>query len=312
MKKYNSYKELSAQKGTVVTLGSFDGVHLGHRSILKRLTQDTANNHLESVVLTFFPHPRMVLNQNEPIFLLNTIEEKSKLLEEIGVQHLVIQEFTKDFSELTAEEFVEQVLVKHFNIRKIIIGYDHRFGNNRSADIFDLIHLGNKYRFDVEQITAQEIDEVSISSTKIRKALLEGNVKVANEYLGSNYSLTGPVVKGKQLGRMIGFPTANISLAENYKLIPKKGAYVVKTLISDKEVWGMMNIGNNPTVNDAHILNIEVHLLDFSEDIYGEKITVELIDFLREEEKFNSLDELIAQLNKDREQTKNIVKKRSF
>lgn len=312
MKKYNSYKDFQIEKGTVVTLGSFDGVHLGHRSILKRLIQNAENNLLESVVLTFFPHPRMVLKQNESIKLLNTIEEKSKLLESIGVEHLIIQKFTKDFSEFSAEDFVRQVLVEQLNIRKIIIGYDHQFGKNRSADIFDLIKLGNKYRFDVEQITAKEINEVSISSTKIRNALLSGNIKVANAYLGSNYSLTGTVVKGKQLGRTIGFPTANISVAENYKLIPKNGAYVVKALLSEKEVWGMMNIGNNPTVDDANKLNIEVHLLDFSEDIYGKKITVELIDFLREEQKFNSLDELITQLNKDKEQTMNIEKQYSF
>lgn len=304
MKKYFSYKEFTSKNPTILTLGTFDGVHKGHQSILQKVTQDARINGYESVVLTFFPHPRMVLQKDHNIKLLNTIEEKAHLLENMGIQHLIIQEFTQDFANLTAEEFVKQVLVQHLNIKKIIIGYDHRFGKNRSADIHDLMDFGRIYKFDVEQISAQEINEVSISSTKIRTALIEGDIRTANSYLGKPYMLTGKVIKGKQLGRTIGFPTANIELLADYKLISKIGAYIVSSHINGRVVKGMMNIGYNPTVSNDK-LSIEVHFLDFDEDIYGQIIQIEIHEYLREEKKFDSLDSLKNQLKQDLITTKN-------
>lgn len=283
----------------MATLGTFDGVHLGHKKIIEKLL---AHTQAESLLLTFFPHPRMVLQEGNNIKLLNTLDEKAQLLASTGLDYLIIHPFDRSFSELSAEEFVRKVLVEKFNISKIIIGHDHKFGKNRSADINDLIEFGKLYGFEVEQIPAQEIDDVSISSTKIRNALQDGNIQTANEYLGYNYFLTGEVVKGRQLGRTIGFPTANISIDENYKLIPVPGVYVVQSEIDGKNVQGMMNIGTNPTVGGTH-QTIEINFLDFSDDLYGRTLKVELLDRIRNEEKFASLDELKHQLAKDREAT---------
>lgn len=306
MKLFESINEFQSTKKTILTLGTFDGVHIGHKKILERLTQNTENGKYESLVLTFFPHPRMVLQEKSEIKLLNTISEKSKLLEKSGIENLVIHPFNESFSRLTAEEFVHSILVDQFHIQKIIIGHDHRFGRNRTANIDNLIAFGAEYGFEVEQISAQEIQDVSVSSTKIRKALQDGNMALANEYLGYAYFLTGEVVKGKQLGRTIGFPTANIQIEEDYKLIPKNGVYVVKTTINQKEVFGMMNIGFNPTVNGQK-QTIEVNLFDFDADIYGQKLEISLLKYLREEQKFGSVDLLTAQLNLDKKTALNFV-----
>jgi riboflavin kinase/FMN adenylyltransferase len=299
LKLFHSINDFQSTKKTILTLGTFDGVHIGHKKILERITQNTENGKYESLVLTFFPHPRMVLQEKSEIKLLNTISEKTKLLEATGIENLVIHPFNESFSRLTAEEFVHSILVDQFHIQKIIIGHDHRFGRNRTADIDDLIAFGAEYGFEVEQISAQEIQDVSVSSTKIRKALNEGNMALANDYLGYDYFLSGEVVKGKQLGRTIGFPTANIQIEEDYKLIPKTGVYVVKAVVDQKEVFGMMNIGFNPTVNGQK-QTIEVNLFDFDADIYGQKIEVSLLEYLREEQKFGSVDLLKEQLNQDR------------
>jgi riboflavin kinase/FMN adenylyltransferase len=299
LKLFESINEFHSNKKTILTLGTFDGVHIGHKKILEKLNQNTENGKYESLVLTFFPHPRMVLQEKSEIKLLNTISEKSKLLEASGIENLVIHPFNESFSRLTAEEFVHSILVDQFHIQKIIIGHDHRFGRNRTANIDNLIAFGAQYGFEVEQISAQEIQDVSVSSTKIRKALQEGNMALANEYLGYTYFLTGEVVNGKQLGRTIGFPTANIQIEEDYKLIPKNGVYVVKTFIDQKEVFGMMNIGFNPTVNGQK-QTIEVNLFDFDADIYGQKLEISLLKYLREEQKFGSVDLLKEQLNLDK------------
>lgn len=308
MKLFHSINDFQSTKKTILTLGTFDGVHIGHKKILERITQNTENGKYESLVLTFFPHPRMVLQEKSEIKLLNTIAEKTKLLEATGIENLVIHPFNESFSRLTAEEFVHSILVEQFHIQKIIIGHDHRFGRNRTANIDDLIAFGAEYGFEVEQISAQEIQDVSVSSTKIRKALNEGNMDLANEYLGYDYFLSGEVVKGKQLGRTIGFPTANIQIEEDYKLIPRNGAYVVKAIVDQKEVFGMMNIGFNPTVNGQK-QTIEVHLFDFDADIYGQKIEITLLQYLREEQKFGSLDLLIAQLNQDKKEALAFIEK---
>jgi riboflavin kinase / FMN adenylyltransferase len=238
---------------------------------------------------------------------LNTLSEKTKILEDIGIDNLVIHPFDTDFSRLTAEEFVNQVLVDAFKIKKIIIGHDHRFGRNRTANIDDLIDFGNKFGFEVEQISAKEIDEVSISSTKIRNALSQGNIELANSFLGYNYPLTGIVSKGKQLGRTIGFPTANIIIEEDYKLIPQNGVYVVKSDIDGTIVYGMMNIGTRPTV-DGTSQTIEVHFFDFNKDIYNKKITISLLKRMRSEQKFESVDGLKNQLSLDKSMAQTFIK----
>lgn len=286
-------------KKTILTLGTFDGVHFGHKKILEKVTQNTENEKYESLVLTFFPHPRMVLQVDSDIKMLNTIDEKIALLNQIGIQNLVIHPFDESFSRLTAEEFVKNILVDKFHIHKIIIGHDHRFGRNRTANIDDLKAFGEQYDFEVEEISAQEIKEVSVSSTKIRHALNEGNMALANEYLGYNYSLTGIVSKGRQLGRTIGFPTANLKIEENFKLIPKNGVYIVKSVIGSKTVFGMMNIGFNPTVNGKS-QTIEINYFDFEEDLYDQKITVSILKRIRDEQKFDSVDHLKVQLTQDK------------
>ena len=259
----------------------------------------TLENIYESVVLTFFPHPRMVLQQDSSIKLLNTIDEKATLLEKFGIDNLIIHPFDEAFSNLSAEEFVKEILVDKLNIHKIIIGHDHRFGKNRSADINDLISFGKKYGFEVEQISAKEIDEIAISSTKIRKALLEGNIKLANEYLGYPYFISGKVVDGKKIGRTIGFPTANIQINESYKLLPRNGVYIVSSEIKNVLHFGMMNIGNNPTLGDNE-QSIEIHFFDLKEDIYNENLQIAFLENIREEHKFNSITELQTQLEKDK------------
>lgn len=308
MKIFHSINDFRSSKKTILTLGTFDGVHIGHRKILERITQNTENGKYESLVLTFFPHPRMVLQGESEVKLLNTLSEKIDLLEKIGVQNLVIHPFDITFSRLTAEEFVKTVLIDQFDIKKIIIGYDHRFGSNRTANIDDLIAFGKQHDFEVEQISVQEIDAVSISSTKIRNALMEGNMALANEYLGYEYFLTGTIVRGKQLGRTIDFPTANLQMEENYKLIPRNGVYVVKSTINQKTVFGMMNIGLNPTVAGEN-LAIEIHFFDFNEELYDQKISVSLLEYLRPEQKFESVVFLKQQLEKDRNTSLAYIKK---
>ena len=306
MKIFHSINEFHSDKKTIVTIGTFDGVHLGHAAILKKLTQNTQNETFESTVLTFFPHPRMVLQGKSDLKLLNTINEKIELLEKIGIDNLIIHLFDEKFAELNAEAFVSTILVDHLRVQKIIIGYDHRFGKNRTANIDDLISFGAQYGFEVEQISAQEIDEISISSTKIRTALEEGDIQLANEYLGYSYFLSGTVVKGKQLGRTIGFPTANISLEEDYKLVPQNGVYIVQAEIDGKTIYGMMNIGFNPTVQGKQ-KTIEVHLFDFDTDIYNRKIQVAILQRIRSEKKFESIELLTKQLEEDRNFSRNYL-----
>ena len=300
MKIFHSINEFHSNKKTIVTLGTFDGVHIGHTEILKKLTQNTHDGEFESTVLTFFPHPRTVLQGKSDLKLLNTINEKISLLENIGIENLIIHPFDEKFAELSAEEFAKTILVDQLQVQKIIIGYDHRFGKNRTADINDLITFGTQFGFEVEQISAQEIDAISISSTKIRNALELGDIDLANQYLGYSYFLSGTVVKGKQLGRTIGFPTANIELDEDYKLVPKNGVYIVCAKIDDQLVNGMMNIGFNPTVEGKN-KTIEVHLFDFNSDLYNHKIKISIKYPIRSEQKFESVAVLKQQLIKDKE-----------
>jgi riboflavin kinase/FMN adenylyltransferase len=307
LKIFNSIHDFDSFKKTIITVGTFDGVHVGHAKILEKLTQDTRNSDYESLVLTFFPHPRMVLKSQSEIKLLNTIDEKIVLLTKMGIDNLVIHPFDEKFSELTAEEFVKKVLINQFNIHKIIIGHDHRFGRDRVATINDLIIFGTEHNFEVEQISVQEIDAVSISSTKIRNALREGNMDLANEFLGYEYFITGIVTKGKQLGRTIGFPTANIQLEEEYKLIPKNGVYIVKSKLNHETVFGIMNIGYNPTLEGKN-LSIEVYFMNFEGDLYGQKIQISILQYLRPEQKFDSIALLQQQLEQDKQSAVDYIK----
>ena len=300
MKIIRSIDAFDTSEKTIVTIGTFDGIHIGHKKILKDLIATAKKEGKKSVLLTFFPHPRMVLQKDKTILLLNTLDEKSMLLEKMGLDYLIIHPFSKEFSRLTALDFVRDVLVNKLNTSRLIIGYDHHFGKNREGNIHQLKEYSLLYDFKIEEIPAQDIDDVSVSSTKIRVALKEGNLKTANNYLGYHYMLSGIVVKGKKLGGTIGFPTANIEVKESYKLIPSTGVYIIKTQINAILFHGIMNIGFNPTVLGKH-QTIEAHLFDFNENLYGKKITVEFVYFLREERKFKSVEELVAQLNIDKE-----------
>ncbi|SNR14019.1 bifunctional riboflavin kinase/FAD synthetase [Tenacibaculum jejuense] len=294
-----SISDFTPTQETYVTIGTFDGVHIGHQKIIKKLVDEAKNNGKKSVLLTFFPHPRMVLQKEASVKLINTIEERTELLEKIGLDYLIIHPFSKEFSRLTALDFVRDILVNQLKISKLIIGYDHHFGKNREGNIEQLTEFSHIYNFKVEEIPAQDIDSVAVSSTKIRNALKNGNLKTANNYLGYNFILAGKVVTGNNLGNKIGFPTANITIKEDYKLIPKAGVYLVKSEIKDNCFYGMMNIGNRPTIDGTH-QTIEVNFFDFSENLYDKTITTELIYFIREEQKFNSIEALTKQLELDK------------
>lgn len=308
MKQHTSADTFDGLKGTVVTIGTFDGVHLGHRKIIDRLLASAQSNDLESVVLTFFPHPRMVLQKDTGIKLINSINERIALLEASGLDHLIIHPFTKAFSRLTAEEFVKDILVDQLKARKVIIGYDHRFGRNRNANIDDLKAFGALYDFEVEEISKQDVDDVAVSSTKVRKALDEGNITLANEYLGYPFMLNGIVSRGKGLGKKFNYPTANLKIEEDYKLIPAKGVYVVRATLANERVYGMMSIGTNPTVGGSD-LTIETFFFDFDANLYDQHLQIELLTRIRDEKKFNSVDELIAAMQADEKFSRDFIQK---
>ena len=309
MKKYPSASAYKNDRQSIVTIGTFDGVHIGHKAILKRLVETAKKENLDSVVLTFFPHPRMVLQQKSDIKLINTINERTQLLENTGLEHLVIHPFTHAFSRLTALEYVRDILVNSLKAKKIIIGYDHRFGRNRNADIDDLKEFGKTYNFEVEEISAKELDDVAISSTKIRKALNEGDIDTANSYLGYHFMISGEVIKGKAIGRTIQYPTANLKLKESYKLVPKNGVYVVQSLIEGKRIFGITSIGTNPTVGGKE-KTIETHFLNFNEDLYGKEITIEFLKFIRDEETFDTVEILRQEIIKDEKFAKQYLQER--
>lgn len=295
MEQHTNANTFSGSKNTVVTIGTFDGVHIGHQKIVNRLVNHAE---LDSVILTFFPHPRMVLQQDNSIKLLHTIEEKTSVLKQLGLDHLVIHPFTKEFSRLTAQQFVEDILVNQLKAKKIIIGYDHRFGRNRTADISTLKDFGEQYGFVVEEITKQDVDDVAVSSTKIRTALQKGQIEKANAFLGQPYMLTGTIVKGKGIGKTLGYPTANIQIEEAYKLIPKNGVYIVKTNFKGITYFGMMNIGTNPTVGGKS-QTIETYFFNMDTDLYGSKMTIQMLKRIRDEKKFASVDQLIEAMQND-------------
>lgn len=307
MKIYEGIEHFDQVKNPVVTSGTFDGVHLGHQKILSRIRQLADSINGETVLISFWPHPRLVLYPNEhKLRLLTTFEEKTKLLRNLGIDHLLTIPFTKEFSELSSEQFIRNILIDSIQTRKLVIGYDHRFGKNREGSFEYLKSNIEQYNFDLEEISREDVDNVGVSSTKIRKALEEGKVNIANEYLGRDYELNGIIIKGQQLGRSIGFPTANVHITHDYKLIPCDGAYAVKVEIEGETYNGMLNIGNRPTVNGSS-QTIEVHLFDFNGDLYDKRICVYLKSYLRPEIKFSGLESLQNQLAKDKEDAKRIL-----
>ena len=299
MQVYHDIADFRPLRNAVVTSGTFDGVHLGHQKILSRLREAAQASGGETVVITFWPHPRMVVsNDSQNLRLLSTIDEKIELLRQNGVQHLVVVPFTREFSELTSDEFIQQILIDTIGTTKLVIGYDHHFGKNREGSFEYLQKNAHRFGFEIEEIPRQEIDHLTVSSTKIRQSLVEGNTSVANELLGRIYTFTGVIVKGRQLGRTIGYPTANVQVLESYKLIPADGVYAVRVHVRGQWLKGVMSIGFRPTVNGIGRTQ-EVYIFDFQENIYGEKMTVENVAFIRPELKFDGLDALKKAIDDD-------------
>jgi len=312
MKVYNHIDEFKQIKNAVVTIGTFDGVHIGHQKIISRLQEVARQKGGETVILTFFPHPRMILHPDDlNIKLISTMEEKAERLENLGIDHLIITPFTRDFSNLSPQEYIREVLVKKIGTAQIIIGYDHRFGKDRSGGLKELQHYSSELGYEVEEIPEQDIDDVAISSTKIRNAILSGDVNTAESFLGYPFHLTGKVIKGDQIGRKLGFPTANLFIEESYKLIPSDGIYAVSIDLKSgdpklKSAKGMAYIGHRPTINGMS-RNIEVNIFDFKEDIYGQTIRLNFLEYMRGDQKFNSLEELKEQLSLDEVKARSLL-----
>lgn len=308
MKVYRSIEETLHFTNAVITIGTFDGVHRGHQSILQHIHQEAQQLEGESVVITFHPHPRLLLRPDDKsLQLISTLEEKIDLLEKYGVQNVVVVPFTRSFSNLSAEAYISEFLIEKFHPKKIVIGYDHHFGKNRSGNISLLVEQQQRYNYTVDEIPKKVVDEIDVSSTKIRKALNSGNVKQAATLLGHEYTLQGIIKKGKQLGRTIGYPTANINSPEELKLIPAYGVYAVRVFYKNSEYKGMLNIGKRPTV-DGSDMTIEVNIFDFDRDIYGESIRVDFVDRIRDEIKFDGLETLKNQIHLDKIKVLEILK----
>jgi riboflavin kinase / FMN adenylyltransferase len=307
MKIFQGFEHLNEISNPVLTIGTFDGVHLGHQKIIRQLNEEADKIGGESVLFTFYPHPRMVLYpDNHGLKLIQTQAEKIDKLRRIGLQNVILHPFTKEFSRISALEFVRDYLVNRLNVKKLVIGYDHQFGKNREGSLEFLREVCDTYGFEVIEIAAEEIDQVNISSTKIRRAILEGEMEKAKDFLGEPFELYGKVVQGAALGRQIGFPTANLDVESDIKLIPNSGVYAVNVLLGDGTIQeGMMNIGTRPTIANADHVSIEVNLFDFNRNLYGEQVTVQLLSRFRSEKKFDSVIELKEQLVKDEEDIRN-------
>ncbi|MAH59872.1 MAG: riboflavin biosynthesis protein RibF [Flavobacteriaceae bacterium] len=298
MKTIHGIENFPADEASIVTIGTFDGVHLGHQQILKQLIDTSRKSKLKSVLLTFFPHPRMVLQPDISMRLIQTIQEREKALQKTGLDYLVIHPFSTEFSRLSADDYVKQILVEQLNVRKVVVGYDHRFGRNRTASLEDMYHYADIHEFEVIEINAEKIESTAVSSTKIRKAIDEGNIELANTYLGHSFTIEGMVIDGDKRGRELSYPTANIDLQNQHKIVPKQGVYLVKSKLKGRVVYGMMNIGTKPTF-DTTMPSIEVHFLDWNGNLYGQAVQVELLKWVREERKFNTVEELQTQIQAD-------------
>ncbi|MCL4637958.1 MULTISPECIES: bifunctional riboflavin kinase/FAD synthetase [Olivibacter] len=322
MKIYRNIEDFIPLDNAVVTIGTFDGVHIGHQKIISSLREYAQKINGETVLLTFFPHPRMILHpDDDSLRLINTIEEKADRLAESGIDHLIITPFTRDFSNQSAEEYIREILVSKIGTKRIIIGYDHHFGKDRKGSLVDLLKYAEQYHYSVQEIPEQDINDVAVSSTKIREALIIGEIATANKYLGYPFHITGKVVKGQQLGRTIGYPTANIEVPESYKLIPAYGIYAVQaTLIEHAEMTtgeyipakkgptlkGMGYIGTRPTVRGVN-RSIEINFFDLNEDLYGKTLQIQFLHFVRHDHKFDSIEAMTAQLAEDEKKIKELL-----
>ena len=311
MRIYNGIEEFKKIGYPVVTAGIFDGVHLGHQKIIRELSALARSKLGETVILTFWPHPKFVLNPGSSLKLLTTFQEKAALLEALGVDHLIRIPFTKQFSQITSEQFLEWILLEQLGTRQLVIGYDHRFGKNREGSFEYLKQNAHKYGFEVVEIPRKDIDQIAVSSTKIRQFITEDRIDEANKLLGRYYQFSGKVIAGQQLGRIIGFPTANIEIAEDYKLIPSDGAYAVMITIDGQVHHGMMNIGYKPTVGSAR-RTIEIHVFDFDQNIYGQQVKVQVVKQIRPEVKFSNTDELSSRLKQDDKEARAILRQHTL
>lgn len=323
MKIYRNLEDFIPLDNAVVTIGTFDGVHVGHQKILSTLRESARTSKGETVLLTFFPHPRMILHpEDDSLRIISDIEEKVQRLAEAGIDHLIITPFTRDFSNLSPEAYIREVLVGKIGTKKIVIGYDHRFGKDRKGSLKDLVDHAEIYGYSVEQIPEQDINDVAVSSTKIREALIKGDISTANSYLGYPFQLTGKIIRGNQLGRNIGYPTANLQVQESHKLIPAYGIYAVEAAIIEPAeittgpyvpnqlehvIKGMGYIGTRPTV-DGLSRSIEVHLFDFNGDIYGQMLRVKFLHFVRHDQWFETMQEMIDQMAVDEQKVKELLK----
>ena len=308
MEVIHSITNYQPKKSAILTIGTFDGVHVGHQKIISDLVAKAKKEDLCSIVLTFFPHPRIVLQKDTQIKMIDTLEEKRKLLETSGVEFLIVHPFTLEFSRMTAIDYTRDVLVNGLGISKLIIGYDHRFGRNRKATVEDLKNFGLGYDFTVEEISAQDIESIAVSSTKVRNAIMAGEIKKANQYLGRPFSLSGTIIKGDKIGTKIGFPTANLYVEEEYKLKPQNGVYLVQCHLDNLKYFGMMNIGKRPTVSGKET-QIETYFFEFDGDLYGKKLNINLLEKIRDEQKYDSLESLGSQLSIDQKSCQKLILK---
>ena len=306
MQVFENILEYKPSRESIVTIGTFDGVHIGHRKIITDMVAKGEKENLLSILLTFFPHPRMVLQKDSNIKMIDTINEKKKIFKILGVEVLIIQPFTKDFSRMSAMEFTRDILVNSLKVSKLMIGYDHRFGRNREATVKTLKSFGLDYNFKVDEIPAQDIESISVSSTKVRTAIRSGDFKLVNKFLSRPFNLSGKIIKGDELGRKIGYPTANLKIFEKYKLKPQNGVYLTRTKLKKQTYFGMMNIGIRPTIS-AKNNQIETHLFDFNGNLYGHEMTLEILEKIREEKKFKSIEKLKIQLDVDKKHCQKLI-----
>ncbi len=301
MKIFHEFSEIERNENTFLTIGSFDGIHLGHKEIVNRTIEKTSRNDGRSFLITFDPHPRRVLSKNSDVKILTTLREKSFLLQSLGMQNLLVIKFTKDFSLITAEDFIKNYVIKYIGLKEIIIGHDHHFGKGRGGDETTLRRFGKEFNFDVSSVGAFKLNDKIISSSEIRQSLINGNVKLTAEFLGRHYGFSGTVVKGDKRGRELGFPTANIRLEDEHKLLPALGVYAVEFIVDNNKFSGLLSVGKRPTFYEDGVVIPEVFIYDFDKDIYGKFVTVNIIEMIRGEIKYNSASDLIEQMNKDKE-----------
>ncbi len=307
MQIFHDLDKIEKDEKTVITLGTFDGIHLGHRKIIEMLVNKSTALGGRNILVTFNPHPRSVLIKDKKVRLLTTLDEKVPMLESLGVHNLLVVNFTEEFSQKTSYEFVKEYFVDKIGLNEIVIGYDHHFGKGRDGNVEALRKMGEEFGFKVSSVDAVCVDEITVSSTKIRNALSEGEIPLANKLLARRYSFCGKVVRGDKRGRDLGFPTANIEDFGDDKFLPKIGIYLVEINVEKKDFYGLMSIGRRPTFYESGDVTTEVYIMDFSKEIYGQKVVVSIIERIRNEEKFSSVDELIAQMKKDEEKGKEII-----